>query len=97
MRVLSRSTLRAFWEKHPDAGGPLRAWHAEAEKALWNGPSDVKERYGSASFLKGDRVVFNIGGNKYRLIVAVRYSQKLVFVRFVGTHEEYDDVDPETV
>ena len=95
--MLSRKTLREFWEQHPDAEQPLRAWHAEVEKASWSCPNDIKARYASASFVGGDRVVFNIAGNKYRLIVAVKYAPKLVFIRFVGTHREYDDVDAENV
>jgi mRNA interferase HigB len=97
VRVLSRKTLREFWEKHSDAEQPLKAWHAEAEKATWKSPSDIKDRYASASFIGGDRVVFNIGGNKYRLIVALKYELGLVFVRFIGTHRAYDAIDAETV
>lgn len=94
---LVRSTLRTFWEKHADTEEPLKAWHAEAEKANWTGPRDVKARYQSASFLGKDRVVFNISGNKYRLIVAIHDERKLLFARFVGTHAEYDGVDAETI
>ena len=97
MRVFSLSTLRKFWEKHADAAQPLRAWFAEAERASWTGPQDIKNRYRSADFLPGDRVVFNIKGNTYRLIVAIKYEFKAVYVRFVGTHAEYDAVDAEHV
>lgn len=97
VRLLSRKTLREFWEAHADAEQPLKAWHAEAEKATWNCPADIKARYASASFVGNDRVVFNIAGNKYRLIIAVKYQEKIVFIRFLGTHKEYDDVDAETV
>lgn len=97
MRVFSLATLRVFWEKHADAEQPLRAWLSEAERADWTGPQDVKNRYRSADFLPGDRIVFNIKGNSYRLIVAVKYTFKVVYVRFVGTHAEYDTVDAEKV
>lgn len=97
MRVFSLSTLREFWEKHPDAEQPLRAWFVEAERADWTGPTDVKARYRSADFIAGDRVVFNIKGNNYRLIVAIKYRFKAVYVRFVGTHVDYDNVDAERV
>lgn len=97
MRVFSLSTLRSFWEKHEDAEQPLRAWFAEAERADWTGPQDIRDRYRSADFLRGNRVVFNIKGNTYRLIVAIKYDFKAVYVRFVGTHAEYDAVDAEQV
>ncbi len=92
MRVISRRTLRCFWEAHPDAAAPLQSWFAEAEKASWSGPEDIKRRYAAASFV-GERVVFNIGGNEYRLVVWVSYEWKTVYIRFVGTHAEYDRID----
>ncbi len=94
---MSRKTLRDFWEAHPDAEQPLKAWHSEAEKATWTKPADIKARYGSASIVGSDRVVFNIGGNKYRLVVAIKHEAGLVFVRFIGTHGDYDDIDVETI
>jgi mRNA interferase HigB len=97
VHVISRKTLREFWKRHSDAEQPLKAWHAEAERALWSSPTNIKERYASASFLANDRVVFNIGGNKYRLVIAVKYQQKLIFVRFIGTHRDYDGIDAETI
>ena len=97
MRVFSLSTLRAFWIEHADSEQPLRAWHAEAEHAEWKGPQDVRSRYRSADVIPGDRIVFDITGNKYRLIVAVKYEFKAVYVRFVGTHAEYDAIDAEKV
>ena len=95
MRVIARRTLREFWERpgHRDAEQPLRAWFAEARRATWRGPAEIKATYRNASFVGNDRVVFNVGGNKYRLVVAVKYSARIVFVRFVGTHEEYDEID----
>ena len=97
MRVIARRTLREFWERHPDAEPSLVAWFHEVSHAKWDGPSDIKERYASASFLRGDRVVFNIKGNKYRLVVSVWYSGKSVYIRFVGTHAEYDRIDAEEI
>lgn len=97
MRVFSRSTLETFWRSHKDAEEPLRAWFQEVDKAAWRGPADVRNRYRSADFLPGDRVVFNIKGNKYRLIVAVKYDFKCVYIRFIGTHAEYDKIDAPTV
>lgn len=97
MRVIARRTLRRFWEKHPDAKEPLKAWYAEAEAASWEQPQDIKNRYGTASFVGNNRVAFNIGGNKYRLVAHVRYDIGIVFIRFVGTHADYDRINVETV
>ena len=99
MRVITRSKLIAFWEHrdHFDAEAPLRAWFKEVQRAEWTNPADVKEKYASASILKNGRVVFNIGGNKYRLVVEINYCTKLVFIRFVGTHREYDRIDVEGI
>jgi mRNA interferase HigB len=97
MHVIARKALREFWEQHPDAEGPLRAWHNEATKARWNSPQDIRARYAHASFVGADRVVFDIGGNRYRLIVVVRYRTGTVFVRFVGTHADYDRIDARTI
>lgn len=93
MRVIARRTLREFWERHSAAELPLRAWCKEVEAASWKSPTEVKARYASASFLTGNRVVFNIKGNRFRLIAAVRYDLGIVFIRFVGTHAEYDAID----
>jgi mRNA interferase HigB len=97
MHIIAKRTLKAFWEAHPDAEGPLSAWYAEAKHAAWKTPNDIKDRYASASIIPNNRVVFNVGGNKYRLICHVRYDLGILFVRFVGTHEEYDAVDAATV
>ena len=97
MRIIAKSTLVRFWRRHPDAEGPLRAWHAEAKKANWGTAADIKEKYASASILGGQRVVFNIGGNKYRLIVKIHCNTGIVFVRFLGIHQEYDAVNAEEV
>ena len=97
MRVISRKTLKEFWIKHPQAEAPLKAWFAEAEKATWKTPQDIKNHYRSADFLKNNRVIFNISGNTYRLITQINYSFEVVYVRFIGTHKEYDKINPETV
>lgn len=97
MRVIAVSTLRAFWGRHPDAEQPLKAWYEEATKASWTQPADIKSQYRSASVLKNRRVVFNIKGNDFRLIVAVAYKLQIVYVKFVGTHQEYDAIDAEIV
>ena len=97
MRVIAVSTLRAFWERYTDAEQPLKAWYEEATSASWSQPADIKVQYRSASVLKNRRVVFNIKGNDYRLIVAIAYKLQIVYVKFVGTHKEYDAVDAETV
>jgi mRNA interferase HigB len=97
MRVIAVSTLRAFWERYPDAEQPLKAWYEEASSAAWTQPADIKTQYRSASVLKNRRFVFNIKGNDYRLIVAIAYKLQIVYVKFVGTHKEYDAVDAETI
>ena len=99
VRIIARRTLREFWDQrsHRDAEQPLRAWFAEARRAAWRTPADIKAAYRNASFVGNDRVVFNFGGNKYRLVVAVKYSAQLVFVRFVGTHADYDKIDAREV
>ena len=97
MRVIAVPTLRTFWERHPDAEQPLKAWHEEATSATWTQPADIKAQYRSASALKNRRVVFDIKGNDYRLIVAVAYKLQSVYVKFVGTHKAYDAIDAKTV
>lgn len=97
MRIIALSTLRTFWAKHPQAEIPLRVWYAEASRASWKSPEDIKSAHRNASFLANNRVVFNIKGNDYRLIVAVHYNRGLMFVRFVGTHAQYDRIDAETI
>jgi mRNA interferase HigB len=97
MRVIAVSSLRAFWEEHPSAEQPLRAWYEEVLHAQWTRPADVKAQFRHASVLKNRRVVFNIKGNDYRLIVAIAYRLQIVYVKFVGTHKAYDAVDAENV
>jgi mRNA interferase HigB len=93
MHIISRRRLVEFWELHPDAEQPLRAWYAEAKKANWKSPGEIKMTYRSVSILSGNRVVFNIKGNIYRLVVMVEYSQGKMFIRFVGTHADYDRIN----
>lgn len=100
MRIIALSTLKAFWDENPnylDCKEPTLAWYRHALKADWETPDQVKADFGSASILKDGRVVFNIAGNKYRLIVWINYSYKVVYIRFIGTHTEYDKVDAQTI
>lgn len=93
MRIIAFRTLREFWRRHPDAEMPLRAWYAIARRAVWSRPSDIKADYRNASFVARNRVVFNIKGNDYRLVVAVHYNRGLMYVRLIATHREYDTID----
>jgi len=93
LRVIAKKILREFWESNPDSEQQLMAWFKETTKADWNSPNEIKVQYASASILKNSRVVFNICRNKYRLIVEINYPRKWVFIRFIGTHKEYDNVD----
>lgn len=92
MHVISRKALIAFWEEFPDAEGPQRAWFKEASDAQWQNPAEMKEKYGNASIV-GNCTVFNIHGNDYRLVVWINYVTQRVFVRWVGTHKDYDKLD----
>ena len=93
MRIIARKTLREFWEKHPNARKALEAWYLDTKKAKWETSSDIKSVYRNASFVTDNRVVFNIKGNHYRLVVMVVYEKSIVYIRFVGTHSEYDKID----
>lgn len=97
MRIISITSLKQFWETHNQAEQPLKAWVDEVKKAQWKTPRDIKDKYRSADFLSNNRVVFNIKGNDYRLIVAVAYRFQAVYIKFVGTHTEYDKIDADTV
>lgn len=97
MRIISRRRLAEFCALFPDAKSQIDAWWAEAHGSNWETTHDIKAKYGSASFLKGNRVVFNICGNKYRLIVRFDFKCKIGFVRFIGTHEEYNEINAEEV
>lgn len=97
MRIISRKALRVCWEKYPDVETPLKAWYRTAKAANWSTPADIKAQYRTASFVGNDRVVFNIAGNKYRLIVAVNYAYQALYIRFVGTHRQYDRIDAKEI
>ena len=97
MRIISRKKIRNFWEKHSDARPALESWYADAKKANWNTPSDIKDVYKNASLVANNRVVSNIKGNKYRLVAAVQFEYGIVYIRFVGTHKEYNRIDATTV
>lgn len=97
MRIIAKSTLKKFWEKYHDAEQPLKAWYDEARKAEWNSFQDIKKQFRSASIVGNDRVVFNIKGNDYRLIVLILFRKGKAFIRFVGTHAEYNKIDAKTI
>lgn len=97
MRIIARKTLRLFWERHPDAEQALRAWFHDVTQADWKTPNDIRQVYATASIIAHNRVVFNIRGNQYRLIIAVNYDYGIVYIRFVGTHREYDQIDATTI
>lgn len=97
MRVIARKTLREFWEQHPDARQALQAWYHDVSHAHWDSPAAIKSAYRNASFVANNRVIFNIKGNSYRIVVAVQYSHAVVYIRFVGSHGDYDKVDAATV
>lgn len=99
MRVISVSTLKAFWEQpqYQDSEQPLRAWYAEMNQGSWTTPAQLKAQYGNASILKSGRVVFNIKGNDYRLVVSVAFAFGAMYVKFIGTHKQYDQIDANTV
>jgi mRNA interferase HigB len=93
LRVIAKKTLRDFWLKHPDCEQQLKSWYLEAEKSNWKNPRQIKKDYPSASFLQDNRIVFNIKGNHYRLIVRINYDYQMVWIRFIGTHTEYNKID----
>jgi len=98
MQVIARRTLKEFWQRHPQAERPIRLWFAATRNAQWRGPSDVKRQFGTTvDFVRDNRVIFDLGGNKYRLIVHVSYRFGRALVKFIGTHVEYDRINPETV
>ena len=100
MRVIALPTLKEFWVKRPayaDAEAPTLAWYRDVVKAGWARPSDVKQQFGNASILQDGRVVFNLGGNKYRIVVWINYAYRVVYVRFIGTHRQYDNIFAQTI
>ncbi len=100
MRIIALSTLKTFWETNPeylDAADQTLAWYRHTLKADWATPSDVKQDFRSASIFKDGRVVFNIAGNKYRLVVWINYTYRVVYIRFIGTHTQYNKIDVQTI
>lgn len=98
MRVISIKTIKYFWEKkHRDSEQSLKSWYHEVVNERWKKPNDVKKKYGNASILNNNRIVFNINGNKYRLVVSIKYEFELVYIRFIGTHEEYNNINAEII
>ncbi|MCP5165544.1 MAG: type II toxin-antitoxin system HigB family toxin [Pseudomonadales bacterium] len=100
MRIIALSSLRTFWARNPqyaDAAGPALAWYRHALAADWSSPADVKREFANASILKNGRVVFNIAGNKYRLVVWINFGYPVVYIRFIGTHAQYDEIDAQTI
>lgn len=98
MQVIALRPLRQFWEKHPQAETPIKVWYAAASKAEWKSPADIKAQFGaSVDFVGDNRVIFDLSGNKYRLIVHVAYAYKRALVKFIGTHAEYDKINAETI
>lgn len=97
MRIISRKKIRKFGEKHTDARSALESWYADAKHANWKTPSDIKNIYNNACFVGTTRVVFNIKGNKYRLVAVIQFEYGIVYIRFVGTYKEYDRIDATTI
>ncbi len=97
MRIIAVKTLQRIWEKNPSLKAPLTAWYSEVEESDWTSPNDLKAHFGNASILSSKRVVFNVQGNKYRLIVDIEYRLKIVFIVWFGTHGEYDGIDAKNV
>lgn len=97
MRVVAKKILRDFWQKHEDCEQQLKSWFREIQKAEWENPNQIKEEYPSASILNNNRVVFNIKGNNYRLIVKINFEYQMVWIRFIGTHGEYDKINANTI
>jgi mRNA interferase HigB len=98
VQVIAKRTLREFWLRHPAAEVPLKLWYARAMRARWVRPADLKDQFGTTvDFVGGNRAIFDIGGNKYRLVVKIDYGVGLVLIRFVGVHAAYDRIDARTV
>jgi len=97
LRIIAKKILRDFWEIHPDSEQQLKSWYQETVKSNWRTPNQVKKEYPSASFLADNRVVFNIKGNHYRLIVKINYDYQMIWIRFIGTHAEYDKINAKTI
>lgn len=93
MRIVSKKILRDFWEKHDDCRQQLKSWFQETSNAEWKTPNEIRKEYPSASFLTDRRIVFNIKGNSYRLIIKINYDYQMIWIRFIGTHAQYDKID----
>lgn len=92
-RIFAKSTLKEFWDKHPESEQYLKTWYDTVRSSDWRNPNDVKKTYANASILKDNRIIFNIKGNAYRLVAKFNFDKQWVFIRFIGTHEAYDKVD----
>jgi mRNA interferase HigB len=97
LRIIANKILREFWEIHPDCEQQLKSWFNETNKAVWKNSNDIKSEYPSASILINNRIVFNIKGNKYRLIVKINFEYEMVWVRFIGTHAQYDKINANNI
>ena len=97
MRIIAKRTLREYWERNPETRESLESWYATTLAADWETPSQLKEQFRNASILKDSRVVFNIKGNDYRLVVKINYPYRVVYVRYIGTHKQYDNINAEEV
>ena len=97
MRIIAKKVLREFWEKHNDSEEPLKTWYKDASNASWASTHDIKCKYAKASILKNGRVIFNICGNRYRLVVKINYDRGWVFIRFIGTHGDYNNIDAKNI
>ena len=97
MRIVAKKILREFWELHPDCEQQLKTWYEDTEKVRWVNPNQIKEDYPSASILKDNRIVFNIKGNNYRLIIKINYEYQMIWIRFIGRHKEYDNIDAKNI
>ncbi len=96
-RIFAKSTLKEYWEKHPDSEQFLKTWYNTAMNSVWRTPNEVKKTYPNASILKDSRIVFNIKGNSYRLIVKLNFEKQWIFIKFIGTHAEYDRIDANAI
>ncbi len=96
-RIIAKRTIREFWEKHPDSKDYLETWYETVRRANWNTPQDIKQFYSTVSILKYSRVVFNIKGNSYRLVAKINYEKQWLFIRFIGTHKEYDKIEADKI
>jgi mRNA interferase HigB len=97
MRIISRRILREFWQKQPDSAVPLQTWFYDVENATWKNPDDIKKIYRNASFIANNRIVFNIKGNRYRLVMVVIYQHSLVYIRSIGTQNDHNRIDSTTI